>query len=78
MNHELTHVGTIDVWNSHDACWRQFLGGKPVPLQKHPESILYNFLTSPAEPDSALVHGRQRRLPRDLDGGRARPRPGRL
>jgi hypothetical protein len=47
MNHELTHVGTIDVWNSHDAFWRRFLGGKPTPLQKHPESILYNFLTSP-------------------------------
>jgi hypothetical protein len=47
MNHELTHVGTIDVWNSHDAFWRHLLGGKPVPLQKHPESILYNFLTSP-------------------------------
>jgi hypothetical protein len=47
MNHELTHVGTIDVWNSHDAFWRHFLGGKPVPLQKHPESILYNYLTSP-------------------------------
>ena len=47
LNHELTHVGTIDVWNSHDAFWRHFLGGKPVPLQKHPESILYNFLTSP-------------------------------
>jgi hypothetical protein len=47
MNHELTHVGTIDVWNSRDAFWRRFLGGKPVPLQKHPESILYNFLTSP-------------------------------
>jgi hypothetical protein len=47
MNHELTHVGTIDVWNSQDAFWRHFLGGKPVPLQKHPESILYNFLTSP-------------------------------
>jgi hypothetical protein len=47
MNHELTHVGTIDVWNSHDAVWRHFLGGKPTPLQKHPESILYNFLTSP-------------------------------
>lgn len=46
-NHELTHVATIDVWNSHDAFWRRFLGGKPVPLQKHPESILYNFLTSP-------------------------------
>src|SRR5438128_4478511 len=47
MNHELTHVGTIDVWNDRDAFWRHFLGGKPVPLQKHPESILYNFLTSP-------------------------------
>ncbi len=47
MNHELTHVGTIDVWNSHDSVWRHFLGGKPVPLQKHPISILYNFLTSP-------------------------------
>ena len=47
MNHELTHVGTIDVWNHQDAFWRHFLGGKPVPLQKHPESILYNFLTSP-------------------------------
>ena len=47
MNHELTHVGTIDVWNAQDSGWRHFLGGKPVPLQKHPESILYNFLTSP-------------------------------
>jgi hypothetical protein len=47
MNHELTHVGTIDVWNERDAFWRRMLGGKPTPLQKHPESILYNFLTSP-------------------------------
>ena len=47
MNHEMTHVGTIDAWNSHDAGWRHFLGGKPAPIQKHPESILYNFLTSP-------------------------------
>jgi hypothetical protein len=47
MNHELTHVGTIDAWNSHDAGWRRFLGGKPAPIQKHPESILYNFLTVP-------------------------------
>ncbi|WP_344698929.1 hypothetical protein [Sphingomonas limnosediminicola] len=46
-NHELAHVAAIDVWNSQDAFWRRFLGGKPVPLQKHPESILYNFLTSP-------------------------------
>ena len=46
-NHELAHVAAIDVWNSRDAFWRHFLGGKPTPLQKHPESILYNFLTSP-------------------------------
>jgi len=46
-NHELAHVAAIDVWNSHDAFWRRFLGGKPMPLQAHPESILYNFLTSP-------------------------------
>ena len=46
-NHELAHVAAIDAWNSRDAFWRRFLGGKPVPLQKHPESILYNFLTSP-------------------------------
>ncbi|MEO5613013.1 MAG: hypothetical protein ABIT68_09790, partial [Sphingomicrobium sp.] len=46
-NHELAHVAAIDVWNSRDAFWRRFLGGKPMPLQKHPESIVYNFLTSP-------------------------------
>ena len=46
-NHELAHVAAIDVWNGRDAFWRRFLGGKPMPLQKHPESILYNFLTSP-------------------------------
>ena len=46
-NHELAHVAAIDVWNKRDAFWRRLLGGKPMPLQKHPESILYNFLTSP-------------------------------
>jgi hypothetical protein len=46
-NHELAHVAAIDVWNKKDAFWRHFLGGKPPPIQKHPESILYNFLTTP-------------------------------
>ena len=46
-NHELAHVAAIDVWNRRDAFWRRFVGGKPMPLQKHPESILYNFLTTP-------------------------------
>src|SRR5207237_52065 len=27
MNHELTHVATIDVWNSRDAFWRHFQVG---------------------------------------------------
>ena len=43
INHELAHVATLDVWNKRDAFWRKFLGGKPMPIQEHPESILYNF-----------------------------------
>jgi hypothetical protein len=46
-NHELAHVAAIDVWNKRDAFWRRMFGGKPSPLQKHPESILYNFLANP-------------------------------
>jgi hypothetical protein len=46
-NHELTHVATMDVWNAGDARWRHLFGGKPAPLQDHPESILYNFLATP-------------------------------
>ncbi len=47
INHELAHVATMDVWNSQDAGWRKFLRGKPAPIQEHPESILWNFLSSP-------------------------------
>ena len=46
-NHELAHVATIDVWNRQDAGWRRFMRGKPMPIQEHPESILYNYLTTP-------------------------------
>jgi len=46
-NHELAHVATMDVWNKHDAGWRKFLHGKPMPIQEHPESILYNYLATP-------------------------------
>ncbi len=46
-NHELAHVATMDVWNKHDAGWRKFLFGKPMPIQEHPESILYNYLATP-------------------------------
>ncbi len=47
LNHELVHVATQDVWNSQDAWWRDVFHGKPLPLEKHPESIIYNYLTAP-------------------------------
>ncbi|MEO6224992.1 MAG: hypothetical protein ABIO80_03985 [Sphingomicrobium sp.] len=47
INHELAHVATMDVWNRQDARWRRFLHGKPMPVQEHPESILYNYLATP-------------------------------
>ncbi len=47
MNHEPTHVATMDVWNDQDAFWRTVFHGKPMPLQDHPESILYNYLATP-------------------------------
>ena len=46
-NHELAHVATMDVWNKRDAFWRKFFFGKPMPIQAHPVSILYNFLATP-------------------------------
>ena len=46
-NHELAHVATMDVWNKRDAFWRKLFRGKPMPIQEHPESILYNFLATP-------------------------------
>lgn len=46
-NHEVTHVALMDVWNERDAFWRRALFGKPMPVQEHPESILYNYLTTP-------------------------------
>jgi hypothetical protein len=47
INHELAHVAQMDVWNRQDAFWRKFLHGKPMPVQEHPESILYNYLATP-------------------------------
>ena len=47
MNHEPVHVATMDVWNDEDAFWRTFLQGKPMPMNQHPESILYNYLATP-------------------------------
>ena len=46
-NHEMTHVATMDVWNGRDAFWRHAFFGKPMPIEEHPESILYNYLATP-------------------------------
>ena len=46
-NHELVHAATMDGWNQRDAFWRKVLGGKPRPVDAHPETILYEYLTTP-------------------------------
>ena len=46
-NHEETHVATMDVWNGRDGFWRHAFAGKPMPIEEHPESILYNYLATP-------------------------------
>ena len=46
-NHEVAHVATMDVWNGDDDRWRRFFRGKPMPIQEHPESILWSYLTAP-------------------------------
>jgi len=47
MNHELTHVATMDAANRQDLRWRRFFGGKPRQTDQHPETILYNYLATP-------------------------------
>ena len=47
MNHELVHVANMDVANKKDLGWRRFFGGKPRHTDRHPESILYNYLVVP-------------------------------
>lgn len=47
MNHELVHLATGDAANSEDLHWRGFFGGKPFPMDKHPETFLYHYLSTP-------------------------------
>ena len=47
MNHEPVHLATMDVANKQDLRWRHFFGGKPRQTDKHPESIIYNYLAAP-------------------------------
>ena len=47
MNHELTHVATMDVEAEQDRRWRRWLVGKVTPQSQNPESLLYAYLTVP-------------------------------
>jgi hypothetical protein len=47
MNHELVHVANLDQWTEADMRWRHLLGGKITVDNKHPETLLYRYLTTP-------------------------------
>jgi hypothetical protein len=49
MNHELVHLATMDAANEQDRKWRHFFGGKVMRTDRHPESILYSYLTTPRD-----------------------------
>jgi len=47
MNHEMVHIATTDASTEQDRKWRRIFGGKPYPVNEHPETLLYHFLTTP-------------------------------
>jgi hypothetical protein len=47
MNHELTHVVTLDQATGSDLVFRRLFFGKVRESGEHPETVLYNFLTVP-------------------------------
>ncbi|HEY8011299.1 MAG TPA: hypothetical protein VIE67_09910 [Rudaea sp.] len=47
LNHETTHVANLDEATETDLFWRHWLGGKIQTDTKHPETLLYHYLTVP-------------------------------
>ena len=47
MNHELVHVTLDDNANRKDRAWRSLFGGKVPTTPEQPETILWNYLTTP-------------------------------
>ena len=47
MNHELVHVTTMDQASSADRRYRNLFQGKVFANAEHPETILYQYLTTP-------------------------------
>jgi hypothetical protein len=47
MNHELVHVVQSDISSTEDQRWRRFFLGKVPAQSRHPETLLYSYLTVP-------------------------------
>ena len=47
MNHELVHITALDQAGPADKRYRKFFGGKVMATAEHPETMLYQNLTSP-------------------------------
>ena len=47
MNHELVHIIGMDQSTRQDRMFRRLFGGKVMPVDAQPESVLYFYLTSP-------------------------------
>jgi len=47
MNHELVHVVQGDISSEADQRWRRFFLGKVPAQSRHPETLLYSYLTIP-------------------------------
>ena len=47
MNHELVHLVATEMTNADDRRMRTLFAGKVTATEQHPESILYEYLTTP-------------------------------
>jgi len=47
MNHELVHVAMVDQAAAGDRFWRRFFAGKVQPIDEHPGTIAFAYLTAP-------------------------------
>ena len=47
MNHEMVHITNMDQPSASDRRARKFFGGKVFATDEHPETILYQYLTTP-------------------------------
>ena len=77
-NHEVAHLATMDQAAGGDLAWRKFFAGKVAPNAEDPHLHRLQLPHQPALELAALVPRGHRRLPRDLDGRRHRPRSRRL